>query len=293
MKYAAFVFFCLPLLLWAQEEYPFPSLSPKTHLSYQIGDTEIEIEYERPAARGRTIYGELVPWNKVWRTGAGDCTKISFSRDVRLNNQAVPKGTYSLFSIPSPDQWVIILNADTSLYGSPDYDSNQDIVRFVVRTQQSDRFYESLTFDLDFVPNHGRIYISWTDVQVSFDLFTDTDQTVQHMITTDLLTKESKVADHYLGAAEYLLYQQQDYAQALKLVEHAFSLDPKSAWGSRLNILLLMRLKYHQRALAAVDAAVARSQQSSFPNAKEKQWELNYWESFRKKIQAAQAESNN
>ena len=97
---AIFVCFCLNEI---SAQVDFPPLSGYEKSSYQVGNTKIEIGYERPAARGREILGGLVPYNKVWRTGAGYCTTIAFSSDVEIQNQSVPKGKYSLFSIPKQD----------------------------------------------------------------------------------------------------------------------------------------------------------------------------------------------
>ena len=98
--------------------YPYPSLSPKGKISQIVGNTTIEIEYERPSVRKREIFGDLVPWGKLWRTGAGSCTKISFDKDVVVSGQNIEAGKYSIFTIPNPKEWIVILNRDTKLYGT-------------------------------------------------------------------------------------------------------------------------------------------------------------------------------
>ena len=107
-------------------EYPYPSLSPKGTISQTVGNTLITIEYERPSVRKRQIFGGLVPWNNVWRTGAGSCTKISFDKSVVVEGQRIEAGNYSLLTIPNQKKWIIILNKDTSLWGSYNYDSKKD-----------------------------------------------------------------------------------------------------------------------------------------------------------------------
>ena len=97
-----------------------------------VGNTTLQIEYERPSARKRKVFGELVPWDQVWRTGAGNCTKIKTNQPIKIGGQQIEKGVYSLFTIPNPHEWVIILNKDTSLYGSYNYNSENDVARFVV-----------------------------------------------------------------------------------------------------------------------------------------------------------------
>ena len=94
-------FLFLSIATWAQ----FPTLSPRATVTQEIGATTMSITYERPALRGRTIFGELVPYGKLWRTGAGNCTKIKFSSPVEIGKTAVPGGTYSLFTIPDAKSW--------------------------------------------------------------------------------------------------------------------------------------------------------------------------------------------
>src|SRR5205814_6939276 len=95
-----------------------PRPSPKSVLSQTIGFTDVTITYSRPSARGRQIFGGLVPYDKVWRTGANEATTISFSNDVTINRKALPKGTYSLHTIPNKDEWTIVFNNVSNQWGS-------------------------------------------------------------------------------------------------------------------------------------------------------------------------------
>ena len=152
------LFLAYTSLAFGQVEYP--SLSPKGRIEQVVGNTNVEIEYERPSVRNRVVFGGIVPWNKVWRTGAGYCTKISFDKPVIIGGQTVNPGKYTIFTIPNPDRWIVILNSNTTLYGSFNYNPEKDITRFIVRPTKSQRFYETLTFDIDLIPNNARIFIS-------------------------------------------------------------------------------------------------------------------------------------
>ncbi len=150
-----------------------PELSPSAHVVQKVGFTTISLYYERPAARNRSeekIFGSLVPFGKVWRTGAGNCTTIAFSTDVIINGKNVSKGKYALFTIPDKTKWTVILNTDTLAYGAYRYDEKKDVVRVETKPRKSDRYYESLTIDIDVIPNDARIYISWLNTQVAFDV---------------------------------------------------------------------------------------------------------------------------
>ncbi len=136
----------------------FPAASPKGSLSQMVGNTKIEIEYERPLARKRKIFGDLLPWNQLWRTGAGPYTKIKIDKSVIIEGQKVPSGHYSLFTIPNPEAWIVIINSDTTLYGSYGYNQSKDVARFVVTPRLTERFYEALTVDIDLMQSNARLY---------------------------------------------------------------------------------------------------------------------------------------
>src|SRR5205085_4953821 len=97
--------------------------------------TDVTITYSRPGVKGRVIWGELVPYDKVWRTGANEATTIAFSEDVKINGQALPAGTYSLHTIPGKDMWTIIFNKQAEQWGSFKYDQSKDALRVQVKPQ--------------------------------------------------------------------------------------------------------------------------------------------------------------
>ncbi|MDH3650249.1 MAG: DUF2911 domain-containing protein [Saprospiraceae bacterium] len=193
-------------------------------VSQTVGNTNIRIEYERPAVRGRVIFGELVPYGQVWRTGAGRCTRISFDRPVKIEGQSVAAGVYALFSIPRQDTWTLILNADTSLYGSYNYDETKDVLRLQVKPSFAGRHYEAFTIDIDFIPNNARIYVSWDRVQVIFDITTSTDEAVITYIKDTLLSGVGVDPDEYALAADYLMYQNVDIPDVILLTHKAIEL---------------------------------------------------------------------
>jgi hypothetical protein len=110
-----------------------PSASPDQALKQQVGFTELEIKYSRPSARGRVVFGELVPFNEIWRTGAHDATTITFSDSVEINGVNIPADTFSLFSIPGKTEWTIILNKVAEMHGTSDYSADQDQIRFALK----------------------------------------------------------------------------------------------------------------------------------------------------------------
>jgi hypothetical protein len=265
MKKITFVllFSLISWTLFSQDDYPFPSLSPKGNISQVVGNTLVEVEYERPSARKRQVFGELVPWNKVWRTGAGYCTKVRFDKTVVVEGQTIPAGTYSLFTIPNPEEWVVIFNKDTTLYGSGFYDQKKDIARFVVLPEQTGRHYETLTIDIDLIPNNARMYISWVDTQISFDIITSTDEDMESFIKEVLSGKKKYSVDTYAGAADYYLFQGRELLKGLELADRALALD-NSSWARSVKIGILEKLQLYQQAKEELLIEIERTKKETF-----------------------------
>jgi tetratricopeptide (TPR) repeat protein len=244
----------------------FPGLSPKGRIEQMIGLTNITVDYERPAARGRKVFGELVKYEKLWRTGAGNCTKISFSKSVIIDNKKINKGTYSVFTIPNTNEWTVILNTDTTLYGVGSYDERKDLLRFKAKTQSTDRYYESLSIDIDVKPNNAIIYIAWEKTQISFQVETETDKVANDFIQQYLLTDKSKNSDEYAAAAEYYFYLNKDLDRALILIDKAIGKKNES-WYYRQKIDLLEKQMKYKEAIDCANLAISLDQ-------KRTEWDL-------------------
>jgi hypothetical protein len=149
-----------------------PRPSPKASLTQTVGITDITINYNRPGVRGRQIWGGLVPYDQVWRTGANEATTISFSSDVVIEGQNLPKGTYSLHTIPGREEWTVIFNSVADQWGSYSYDAANDKLRVKVKPQQAE-FREWLGFDVnEMTTDTAKIAIRWDRVAVPFTVDT-------------------------------------------------------------------------------------------------------------------------
>jgi len=236
-----------------------PDLSPKGSIKQKVGFTTITVAYERPAARGRKIFGGLVPYKKLWRTGAGYCTKIGFNDSVRINGKPIKAGTYSLFTIPDTNEWTIILNSDTSLYATDGYDEKKNEVTFKTRIEKSNRYYESLTIDIDVIPNNALISIAWEKTFASFKVETSTDKKVKDFTEKNLLTGKSKDAEQYGTASEYYLFQN-DFNKALIFADKAIVLNPKENWFYSLKADALEKNGKYEEAIAAANNGIEVAQ---------------------------------
>ncbi|HKO54261.1 MAG TPA: DUF2911 domain-containing protein [Thermoanaerobaculia bacterium] len=162
----------LPIVAAAQLRLPRPS--PKQTITQAAGLTDITISYSRPGVKGRQIWGSLVPYGQVWRTGANEATTIQFSTDVTVGGKQLPAGTYSLHTIPGKDSWTIVLNSDANLWGSFGFDPAKDLLRFEAKPQAAP-FTEWLTFDFtDVNPETATVVLRWEKIAVPFQVVTGT-----------------------------------------------------------------------------------------------------------------------
>jgi Protein of unknown function (DUF2911) len=155
-----------------QVQYPRPS--QKSMLMQSIGTTDMTITYSRPGVKGRAIWGALVPYDKVWRTGANEATTISFSNDVTINGQSLPKGTYSLHTIPGRDSWTLIFNKVADQWGSFNYEQAKDQLRVTAAPQKAP-FTEWLTFEVPQLSvDKATVVLRWENLAVPFTVETGT-----------------------------------------------------------------------------------------------------------------------
>jgi hypothetical protein len=156
---------------FAQLEVPRPS--PKATVSQVVGLSDVSIAYCRPGVKGRVIWGDLVPYDQVWRTGANEATTITFSTDVAIEGHAVPAGTYGLFTIPGKDTWTVIINKGATQWGAYEYKADQDVLRFSVKPQASE-FTERMTFSFPNTTMDGTdVTLTWESLRISFAIKVD------------------------------------------------------------------------------------------------------------------------
>lgn len=169
ISFAALMCFCITASTFAQERgNEEPRTSPNATVSQTIGTTDITITYGRPAVNDRTIFGDLVPYGEVWRTGANESTALVVSDDVTIEGNKLEAGTYSLYTIPGKDEWTIIINSKLS-WGTQ-YDKSKDVLRFTVEPQEAD-FIERMLFYFKDVSNESAtVVLHWDTTKVPFTI---------------------------------------------------------------------------------------------------------------------------
>lgn len=177
-KFTAMCLFLVPAALPLAAQTPpalkLPRVSQHMVTTQTVGLTDITVDYSRPAVKGRAIWGALVPYDQVWRTGANDATQITFSDDVTINGQPLPKGAYSLHTIPGKDSWTLAFNKVAKQWGSFSYDKAQDGLRVTVKPEKAS-FEELMTIGFPQVTSDSAVVtIRWENISVPFTVGTNT-----------------------------------------------------------------------------------------------------------------------
>jgi len=149
------------IMLYAQDK---PRVSPSAKTTGTIVGSIVTVEYSQPSVKGRKIWGELVPYDKVWRTGANEATTFETSTEIKVDGQTLPAGKYSLFTIPSEKEWTVIFNKTAKQWGAFKYEEKEDQLRIKVKPSKAPTFVEQLTFFVE----GNKVFFRWENVQVGF-----------------------------------------------------------------------------------------------------------------------------
>jgi hypothetical protein len=193
-----------------------PTSSPSTILTQTLGLTNITLDYSRPSVKGRKIFGDLVPFGKVWRTGANKITSIKFDDEVYVHGSIMKTGSYGLYTIPDKNEWTIIFNRDDKQWGSYGYDINKDAIRFNVQTMQPKEFTEQMNIDLvEFTTTSTYVSIKWENTEVRFKIEQrGIDEKIMAKIV-EKIAKPDATNDTYFSAADFYCQKGVKLDQAL------------------------------------------------------------------------------
>jgi tetratricopeptide (TPR) repeat protein len=182
-----------------------PLQSQRAEISQRIGITDITINYHRPLVNDRKVWGDLVPYGKVWRAGANINTTITFSDPVMIEGKALDKGTYGLHMIPNADEWTIIFSKNSTSWGAFTYDEKEDALRVTVKPQAAD-MHNALTYDFDQLkPNSAVVELEWEKIAVPFKVSVDVHDVVQASLKKQLRNLSQYTWISWDEAANYFL----------------------------------------------------------------------------------------
>jgi len=223
---------------WVNAQIQTPSASPAAKVEQRIGLVDVSVEYSRPSVKGREIFGDLVPYDSIWRTGANSATKITFSDDVTFGGAEVKKGSYALLTKPGKQSWTLMLypHNDTNWSSYKDSDVVPVSVTTNVGTLSKDARKESLLIAFDNLTSTGANFqILWDNVIITVPIKVNTDAAVQASIAKVMA---GPTAQDYYAAAQYNLNEKKDMKQALEWVNKSIAMGNEKFWVLRTKALI-------------------------------------------------------
>jgi hypothetical protein len=254
----AIAFIMAPFITEAQLKTP--QASPKATVFQTVGLTDVEIVYSRPAARGRAVFGNLVPFGKVWRTGANENTTISFSEDVTIDGKTLSKGKYALYTIPKIESWEVIFYSTTNNWGTPETWNEANVVlRTNVKEEALTKPVESFTISISNLDaNFAYLDMAWENSSVSMKFEVPTQKTTLANIEKALAGPTS---GDYFSAAQYIYQSNGDNAKALTYVDKALEMSTeKPYWYTRLKSLIQAKLGDKKSAIETAKLSLAAAE---------------------------------
>ena len=232
MKYTISVI-CLLLCfnLCYSQRLKTPTLSPFSKISQQVGLTDVTLEYSRPSAKGRVVFGELVPYNKVWRTGANAATKITFKEVAKIGGKTILPGAYAIYTIPNEDLWTIIIHSNTTLrsIAGDAYKSADDIFRFEVKPIKTTNYVESFTMQFATLTSDSlELQLVWENTLISIPMKLEVASQIEQQMTEFMKTPESIPHRTYFEAAQYYSNNGKDLNEALDFIDKALEKSPEN-----------------------------------------------------------------
>jgi len=206
----------------AEKQFEFPSASQHGTITQWIGLSDVSIDYSRPDKRGREIFGGLVPYGKVWRTGANDPTKIKFSDAVKIEGKDLPAGEYAFYTTPGENEWTIIFSKNLKLWGAYGYKPDADALRVTVKPTTLPNDVETFTIGFgDLKDDSATIHLDWDKTRVPVQLTTNTSEKVSAEITGALKNPAELKPGFYYQAASFYYEHDKDLDQAAKWIDTA------------------------------------------------------------------------
>lgn len=233
------------------QSLPIPQPSPNCTLTQSFAGSSIEISYSRPGVKGRKIFGDVVPFGKLWRTGANAPTTITFNDEVTIAGTKVPKGKYGLLTIPDANEWVIIITKEPT--NNPEsYKEANDVVRVKAKPVIMPSSIESFTIDINNIkPTEADVYILWDKTEVSFKIQTEIDAKVMAAIEKEVSTDRRP----FYQAANYLYDNNKDLKKALEYTNKALEKQADAYWVLHLKAKIQNKMGDLSSAMATATAS--------------------------------------
>jgi hypothetical protein len=234
----------------AQDAPDLPRPSPLARVEQRVGVTDFAVEYSSPGVKKRKIWGGLVPYDELWRTGANAATKLEASRDFTFGGIAVAAGTYSLFTIPGKKSWTVILNSKADLAGTRDYDETNNVARVTVNAAAAPLRERMAFLFSNTTDDTARLDLEWDKLRVSVPIQVETRKYVMANIEETLDTAWRP----YFTSARWLLENDGDLTQAMDYVDTSITIKP-TWWNNWVKAQILAKQGHPAEAIAAAEQA--------------------------------------
>ena len=262
MKKLVLFAFALTLLFSVNAQIKTPAPSPAAKIEQVVGLTDVSIDYSRPSMRGRTIFGDLVPYGKIWRTGANALTKVTFSNDVTIGDKELKAGTYAIFTIPQADSWEVIFYTDYAGGGAPaELDESKIAARVKAQVYPIEMDIQSFTISIDDVTSGSAVIgMMWEKTYVGVEFKVPTDKEVSASIDNALAGPG--FGDYY-AAATYYLSEGKDIKKAKEWMDKAMSMTKEPRfWQLRQQSLIYAKAGDKKGAIEIAKKSLAAAKEA-------------------------------
>lgn len=243
------------------QDFTMPTASPKIIITQQFSTSSIELEYSRPSMKGRKIFGEMVSFEKPWRTGANAVTKITFGEEISFGGQQVKAGTYALYTIPQKDKWTVILNSNYKSSGLNDIKPENDVAKVDIRPTEIKDTYETFTIELNNITStDANLDIIWENTRVSVPIRANNKERILEHLKKELSGENPP----YRDAAFY--YEEIGYnlEEAIKYANMVLESNPKAFWIHSLKARIFKKLGDKDNALRSAEMAAETAKGTGF-----------------------------
>lgn len=232
------------------QELKMPAPSPSATIKQDFSTSNIEISYSRPAARGRKIFGGIVPFGEVWRTGANSATKVTFGEDVKLNGKAIKAGSYAIYTIPGEKEWKVIINTGVSNWGVSGFNEKDDVASFTIPVTKTSETVQSFTISVDNITmNTADITMAWENTKAVMNVVAENDKRITDYLETSINTPKRP----YQQAASYYLETGKNLDKALEYTDKAIAENPQAFWLHWLKARIYQKQNKKAEAIAAAN----------------------------------------
>lgn len=252
----------------AEEKVEFPQASQHAVLKQRVGLTDIEVDYSRPNKNGRAIFGGLVLFDKPWRTGANQPTKIKTSAAIKFGDKDVPAGEYALYSIPGADQWTLVLSKNLTAQAMTDHKPEQEAARVTAKPIMA-LAVPAETFTIGFEDlraDSAIFYLEWDKTRVPVKVTTNDVEKVMKGIDAKMKSGQPEEPFFYYNAASFYFDQNKDLPQAVKWLDQAIEKNPKAYFMQYKKAQILAKMGNKKEAIAAAEKSIELLKASPNPD---------------------------